>query len=127
MPAPSQKPFHVQASPARIRATPPEPPPTIAAVCTTTGVPRAREPQTVSWLAVSVVASVVLTVLLNVAIRLFPDASERAGRRLTELAQPPMEGDDRYGGRVRVWAPWKAMLIASLILTVVLNLVLWLF
>lgn len=70
------------------------------------------------WLAVSVVASVVLTVLLNVAARLFPDESERAARRLVERT----ESSD---GRVRVWVPWKAMLIGSLLLTVAVNLVLW--
>jgi hypothetical protein len=29
-------------------------------------------------------------------------------------------------GRVQVWFPWKGMLIASLALTVALNLLLWL-
>jgi hypothetical protein len=79
----------------------------------------------VNWLVVSIVASVVLTVVLNVAIRLWPGAAERGSRQLDDWAsrQPAAElGDDRH--RVRVVVPWKAMLLASIVLTVVLNVVL---
>ena len=70
-----------------------------------------------SWLGVSIVLSVVLTLVLNAVIRLFPRTSERAATGLADLAAP-RPGDDR---RVRVYAPWKAMLVASLVLTLVLN------
>jgi len=76
----------------------------------------------VSWLAVSIVLSVVLTIVLNVVIRLFPHTTERAASGLADLAAPRPD-DDR---RVRVYAPWKAMLVASLLLTVALNALLWL-
>jgi hypothetical protein len=76
----------------------------------------------VEWLAVSLVASVVLTVLLNVALRLFP-SSGRSLSRLASERSAPEPGDDR---RVRVIAPWRAMLVASVVLTVLLNAVLWL-
>lgn len=69
------------------------------------------------WLVASIVLSVVLTVLLNVALRAFPGAGDAIGRRLAGPA-------DRDGRRVGVWIPWKGMLIASVVLTVLLNLVL---
>jgi hypothetical protein len=65
-----------------------------------------------SWLAFSIIASVVLTVALNVALRLFPGA----GRRLHDRAAAEAS---RSGGRVVV--PWKTMLIASLVLTIAIN------
>jgi len=70
----------------------------------------------VQWLAASIVLSIVLTVALNVVLRLFPDASERAVRRV-----------ERFGsdGRTRVYVPWKAMIIVSLLATLVLNVLLW--
>jgi len=70
-------------------------------------------------LAVSIVLSIVLTVALNLVVRLFPDASDRAARRLEGLAS------SEAGGRTRVYVPWKAMLIASLLATLALNLVFW--
>lgn len=75
---------------------------------------------------VSILLSVVLTVLLNVALRSFPGGGDRAARRLDELASR----DPADGRRVRVWFPWRAMLLASValtvVVTVVVNLVAWL-
>ena len=73
------------------------------------------------WLVVSIILSVVLTVVLNIGLRLFPDAGERIVRRVSERAN--FDGASRSEGRVFV--PWKAMLIASVVLTVVINLVIW--
>ena len=73
------------------------------------------------WLVASLVLSVVLTVVLNVALRLFPGAGDRAARRLEDLAAGAGRPDG--GRRVSVWIPWKGMLIASVALTVLLNLV----
>lgn len=75
-----------------------------------------------NWLVFSILASVMLTVLLNVAPRLFPRAGHRANRRAWTWAAP----DDRFDPsvqqrRVRVLFPWKAMLVGSLVLTVVVN------
>ena len=77
------------------------------------------------WLALSIVASVVLTIVLNVALRLFPGASDRLEREVADLASPTRSNrtDD---SRVRVVVPWRAMLLVSLILTVVVNAWLWL-
>jgi hypothetical protein len=67
-----------------------------------------------SWLVASLVLSIVLTVVLNLAPRAFPRASERATRRVDDggAAQP---------SGVRVYFPWKAMLIGSVVLTIVVN------
>ena len=77
------------------------------------------------WLAFSIVASVVLTVLLNVALRLWPGAADRGAERFTNWMG--RQGADDPGlrpGRTRVIVPWKGMLIASVVLTVLLNLML---
>lgn len=73
-----------------------------------------RDARAVRWLVLSVVLSLVLTVLLNVALRLFPGAAFRAPR-------PEVEG----GQRIRVFVPWKAMILVSVLLTILLNLLLW--
>ena len=70
------------------------------------------------WLAVSIVLSIVLTVVLNVVLRAFPRAGEQVGQKLAEVAEQRPEGG--------VYIPWKAMLIVSLVLTIGLNLLLWL-
>jgi hypothetical protein len=75
----------------------------------------------------SVVASIVLTAVINVALRIFP----RSGRRLEEALSRAIEGtrppdDEATSPRVRVVFPWRLMLIGSLLLTVLLNLLLWL-
>jgi hypothetical protein len=78
------------------------------------------------WLVVSIVLSVILTVVLNVGLRLFPGAGRRAADGMSKLAGPPPDAARAADGRVRVWAPWKAMILASLLLTIAVNLVLWL-
>ena len=76
-----------------------------------------------SWLALSLVLSIVLTIVLNVALRAFPHASDRLNERLNErLMRPPQERS-----HVRVFFPWKSMLIASVLLTIALNLLLLIF
>lgn len=69
----------------------------------------------------SIVGSVVLTVLLNLLPVLFPRSAERAERRLHESLRDSLERDE--GPRLRVFFPWKAMLVASLVLSVLVNLV----
>ena len=76
------------------------------------------------WLAVSLVLSVILTIVANVALRMFPRAGERMSERLEEYARREPDEPPRSG--VRVIFPWKAMIIGSIVLTIVLNLVFWL-
>jgi hypothetical protein len=80
------------------------------------------------WLVVSIVVSVLLTVVLNVAVRLFPGAGRRIGEsidRAVDRHEPP-PADEHDRSRVRVIVPWRLMLAGSLLLTLVLNLALWL-
>jgi hypothetical protein len=84
---------------------------------------RAREPCDVQWLAISLVLSIVLTVVLNLAVRAFPHASERVMNGVAGRARPSIDGEPRR--RIRMFGSWKAMLLGSLVLTLVLNLALW--
>lgn len=78
------------------------------------------------WLVVSLVLSVVVTVVLNVGLRAFPDAGHRVSRGLARLASPDVDDTRGQGRRVPVFVPWKAMILASVALTILVNLVLWL-
>lgn len=73
-------------------------------------------------LLTSLVVSIVLTVVLNLLVRAFPGATDRGLRRLDGWAesQSQVQRSDR---RVRVYFPWKSMLLASLVLTIVVNVV----
>lgn len=70
-----------------------------------------------SWLVNSLVLSIVLTVVLNVAVRLRPGNGREQPAR-------PEQHPERPGQRLRVVVPWKAMLIASIAGTVLLNVLL---
>jgi hypothetical protein len=73
-----------------------------------------------SWLVLSLVLSIVLTVVLNLGARAFPNGSRRLGERGAEWVASRPAYESR---RVRVFFPWKAMLIASIALTVLVNVV----
>jgi hypothetical protein len=77
------------------------------------------------WLLVSLVASMVLTIVANVALRTFRGSGDRASRRFESWAgadehRRPDSGRER---RVAVFFPWKTALIASIVLTILLNVV----
>ena len=79
-----------------------------------------------TWLAISVV----LTIVFNVAIRAFPGVQRAITRWLTSAVPPPGHGEDPGAQRrsgVRVIFPWRAMIVASVLLTVMLNVVVALF
>jgi hypothetical protein len=81
----------------------------------------------VNWLLASVVLSIGLTLVVNLLLRLWPGADRRA-ERLGDWAERQRSGSAADGApRVQVVAPWKAMLIGSIVLTVLLNVVLRLF
>ena len=72
----------------------------------------------------SIIGSVVLTVLLNVLPLIFPNAAAKAQRKLEENAKRAIEQhEDDERPRVKVFFPWKMMLIASIVLTVLVNLI----
>jgi hypothetical protein len=76
-------------------------------------------------LAVSIVASLVLTIVLNVLLWMFPGRAARLWERLNHALEARQQRDDDGApSNVRVIVPWKLMLIVSLILTLLLNVVL---
>ena len=89
------------------------------------------------FLVASIVLSVLLTIVVNVALWLFPGGGRRLGDSVQRLAERQSAAWDRQPhdtqldrpshSRVRVYFPWKAMLIGSIVLTVVLNLAIVLF
>jgi len=71
----------------------------------------------------SIIASVVLTLALNIVPRLFPNASRRTVERIHEkIDQQARDVEAGNRPRVQVFFPWKFMILASIILTVFLNL-----
>lgn len=77
-----------------------------------------------NFLVLSLVASIILTILINVLPMLFPKSSEKVERKVHEkISESIARQKEGNQPRVRVFFPWKAMLIASLVLTVVVNVV----
>ena len=72
----------------------------------------------------SIIGSVVLTIVLNILPLFFPNAADKLQRKIEDNARRSIEqhqNDDLP--KVKVFLPWKAMLIVSVVLTVVLNLI----
>jgi len=84
-----------------------------------------RERSDVQWLAISLVLSIALTVALNLVVRLFPRATERTASYVAARARRHGGAEPRDQNSMRLVVPWKAMLIASLLLTLALNVALW--
>jgi len=77
-----------------------------------------------NFILYSIIASIVLTVMLNVLPLLFPDAATRLQKKIEENARKAIaQHEDGARPRVKVFFPWKAMLIGSIVLTVLLNLI----
>ncbi|MEA3466810.1 MAG: hypothetical protein U9R57_01130 [Thermodesulfobacteriota bacterium] len=77
-----------------------------------------------NFIIYSIVASVALTVILNILPLLFPNAAAKVQKRIEENARHAIEQhEDTTRPRVKVFFSWKAMLIGSIVLTVVVNLV----
>ena len=76
-------------------------------------------------LLVSLLVVVLDNTVLNVALRVFPDARRRLHdslRRTVERAD--RSTDEPVSPRVNVVFPWKVMLVGSLVLTLLINLIL---
>ena len=72
----------------------------------------------------SIIGSIVLTVALNVLPLLFPNAAAKVQQKIAENAQKAIEQhEDNTRPRVKVFFPWKAMLIGSIVLTLLVNLI----
>ncbi len=75
-----------------------------------------------NFLITSIVGSIVLTILINVLPLIFPKAADKAKRKLHETVSAQVDAAERgERGRVQVFFPWKAMLIASIVLTIFVN------
>ncbi len=81
-----------------------------------------------SFIWSSIIGSIVLTILLNTIPRLFPRQTHRAEQKLHDYLVDAADARDpgTPQRKVQVWFPWKGMLIASVVLTVLLNLISWL-
>jgi len=79
----------------------------------------------VQWLIVSLVLSVVLTLVANVALRVFPDLGPRVARWFTAFTASEKPDQSAQSSHVRVYFPWRAMIVVSVILTVLLSLLRW--
>jgi hypothetical protein len=77
-----------------------------------------------NFLTYSIIGSIVLTIIMNVLPLLFPNAAAKMQRKIEENARRSIEQhEDDSQPRVKVFFPWKGMLIASLVLTVLVNLI----
>lgn len=77
-----------------------------------------------NFILYSVVGSIVLTVIVNVLPLLFPKSADKVQRSIEANARRAIEQhEDNNRPRVKVFFPWKAMLIGSIVLTVLVNLV----
>ena len=77
-----------------------------------------------NFLTISIVGSIILTILLNLLPMLFPDAATKLQHKLEKSARAAIEqNEDNNQPNIKFFFPWKAMVIGSIILTVLVNLV----
>jgi hypothetical protein len=78
-----------------------------------------------NFLINSVVASVLLTAVINLLPRLFPGSSaeDRIREMVGEEPSRPHQGQDQSPSRppFRIWFPWKQMLVWSMVISLVIN------
>ena len=77
------------------------------------------------WLLLSVVLSLVLTLALNIVVRLFPGGARRAMNWFDDLRAQHSDEPTTSKRRVRVVVPWKTMIAVSIVLTVAINVLVW--
>lgn len=75
-----------------------------------------------NFITYSIIASVLLTIVLNILPLLFPDSAAKLQKKLEDNARRAIEQhEDVDRPRVSIFFPWKAMLIGSILLTVLVN------
>lgn len=77
------------------------------------------------WLLLSVVLSLVLTLALNIVVRLFPGSARRAVNWFDDPSTQHADEPTTSRSGVRVVVPWKTMIAVSIVLTVAINVLLW--
>jgi len=76
------------------------------------------------FLMFSIVGSIVLTILLNVLPLVFPGTANKVQHKIEENARKAIrQHEDDEQPSVKVFFPWKIMLIGSIVLTVLVNLI----
>jgi len=76
------------------------------------------------FLTISIIASIVLTLLLNLLPIFFPNTASKMQKKLEEHARSFIEQhEDNTQPKVKVFFPWKVMLIVSIVLTILVNLI----
>ena len=77
-----------------------------------------------NFLIASIVGSIVLTLLLNLLPLLLPNQAAGLQRKIEAHARRTIEQhEDENQPIVKVFFPWKAMIVISIILTVLVNVV----
>ncbi len=77
-----------------------------------------------NFITYSIIGSIVLTIAVNILPLIFPNAADKLQRKIEENARRAIEQhEDDNQPRVKVFFPWKAMLIGSIVLTVLVNLI----
>ena len=72
----------------------------------------------------SIVGSIVLTLLLNFLPLLFPNQAANLQRKLEDHTRRSIEQhEDQNQPNVKIFFPWKAMIVVSIVLTVLVNLI----
>ena len=77
------------------------------------------------WFSFSLGLAVVLTLVANVALRVFPELGPRVARWFAAITASDTPDRTAHSSRVRVSFPWKAMILVSIILTALLSLLRW--
>jgi hypothetical protein len=77
------------------------------------------------WVIVSLVLSVVLTLVANVALRVSPGLRRWVARRFNAITASDKRDRSVHSSEVRVFFPWRAMIVVSLALTALLGLLRW--
>jgi len=76
------------------------------------------------FLLTSLIASIVLTLALNLLPALFPNAAAKAEQKIVKKMQETHNDRlDPNTPKMRVFFPWKAMILISIALTIAVNLI----
>jgi hypothetical protein len=80
-----------------------------------------------SFLLTSLIASILLTLAINILPAFFPKAAAKAEDKIIEkMREVQSERQNPKTPKVHVFFPWKAMIAASLLLTVLVNITVYL-
>lgn len=77
-----------------------------------------------NFLLTSLIASIILTLALNFLPLLFPNAAAKAESKIIETMQETHKDRiDPDTPKLRVFFPWKSMIVLSILLTIAVNVI----